>query len=1037
MFALDKAEYRNKLEEINSYAEAGAFREAALIADEIDWKHVKSVRTLCMIGEIYEANRRYEDSARILKYAYKRSSSSKTVLYRLADLDIRNGEYDEAKRLINEFEQNSPNDTSRYILRYKLMRAEKAPLDDQIAVLREYKDHEYTERWAYELAKLYKKNGQKEKCIEECDDLILWFMEGKYVTKAMELKMQLTSLTPAQQAAYDARSREDEKNTAQMKDEHSSLTGLETVEKAILVAADEDEEETRPKVSADDAIQRMDQAAGSAVQIPETEMSNDEPDQNRQAKTGAGGFQKKLSNSIRAVFSGLRRTDEEDEDADMKIAPDKSERDVPPSIPESAVPVESVSWVHEELRKSVEDGQQSSLDAAAPVTENAAEEKEGTYTFLEEKNVAAVATTVGAAAATVAGAAAAASLSAQGAAEAGGASEQFKEVAEAGAAPLPAQGAPEVGGASEQFKEVPEAGAVPLPAQGAAEAGGASEQFKEVAEAGAASLPAQGAAEASVALEQFKEVPEAGTASPAPEEAENAGKASGIAAGAVAGAGIASGIAIAAAASGLYKGMNDDELPEEEKPAGNADDFNLDALFAETGSAFASEVASGGYVMADTLESEREQAEADAVKARQKGTGDTAAADRDQLSHRENLIARETDESLGLTRELHLRDAIREELNRRNSEGSKNPITTPEEAAKRTVAQAYGKDLPEGNAAVLYSPVGLSATLSGEDGISDEEILRIYGTDEALRSELLASDLDIPEVPEEDTDEALRNLSSFSGEEGGNENTLIENMIGEPDSFVIMPVEGRQFTEPEKKAMSYFASIPGVDYQVTSALADIHNNSGDKTSRSGNVVIMGRQGSGKTRLAEGLILITCMHLGIKAAKEAHIVAEALNKKDPAEVVKRMAGGFLIIEAAGSMSDECVLKLNQAMETRTDALVIIIEDEKADMKKLLDAHPEFAEKFTSRITVPVFTNDELVTFARTYAKEEGYKFDEMATLALYTMIGDKQRDSEPMTVGKVRALVDRAIERNSRKLFGKTTDKEDGRIVLTEKDFNFL
>ena len=976
VFALDKAEYRNKLEEINSYAEAGAFREAALIADEIDWKHVKSVRTLCMIGEIYEANRRYEDSARILKYAYKRSSSSKTVLYRLADLDIRNGEYDEAKRLINEFEQNSPNDTSRYILRYKLMRAEKAPLDDQIAVLREYKDHEYTERWAYELAKLYKKNGQKEKCIEECDDLILWFMEGKYVTKAMELKMQLTSLTPAQQAAYDARSREDEKNTAQVKDENSSLTGLETVEKAILVAADEDEEETRPKVSADDAIQRMDQAAGSAVQIPETEMSSDEPDQNRQAKSGAGGFQKKLSNSIRAVFSGLRRTDEEDEDADMKIAPDKSERDVAPSIPESAVPVESVSWVHEELRKSVEEGQQPSSDAAVPAAENAAEEKEGTYTFLEENNVAA--------AATAAGAAAAASLLAQGTAEAGVASEQFKEVPEAGAEP-------------------------------------------EAAEATAAE---------GVASEQFKEVPEAGTASAAPEEAENTGKSSGIA-GAVAGAGIASGIAIAAAASGLYKGMTDDELPEEEKPAGNADDFNLDALFAETGSAFASEVASGGYVMADTLESDREQAEADAVKARQFGTGDSETAGRDQLSHTENLIARETDESLGLTRELHLRDAIREELNRRNSEGPKSPITTPEEAAKRTVAQAYGKDLPEGNAGILYGPAGLSATLSGGDGISDEEILRIYGTDEALRSELLASDLDIPEVPEEETDEALRNLSSFSGDEGGNENNLIENMIGEPDSFVIMPVEGRQFTEPEKKAMSYFASIPGVDYQVTSALADIHNNSGDKTSRSGNVVIMGRQGSGKTRLAEGLILITCMHLGIKAAKEAHIVADALNKKDPAEVVKRMAGGFLIIEAAGSMSDECVRKLNQAMETRTDALVIIIEDEKADMKKLLDAHPEFAEKFTSRITVPVFTNDELVTFARTYAKEEGYKFDEMATLALYTMIGDKQRDAEPMTVGKVRALVDRAIERNSRKLFGKTTDKEDGRIVLTEKDFNFL
>ena len=150
----------------------------------------------------------------------------------------------------------------------------------------------------------------------------------------------------------------------------------------------------------------------------------------------------------------------------------------------------------------------------------------------------------------------------------------------------------------------------------------------------------------------------------------------------------------------------------------------------------------------------------------------------------------------------------------------------------------------------------------------------------------------------------------------------------------------------------------------------------------------------------------------------------------------MAGGFLIIEAAGSLTDDSVEKLNQAMEFRTDDLIVIIEDEKADIKQLLDKHPAFAEKFTSRITVPVFTNDELVTFARTYAKEEGYKFDEMATLALYTMIGDNQRDTEPMTVGKVRQLVDKAIERNSRKLFGKTTDKEDGRIVLMEKDFNF-
>ena len=277
---------------------------------------------------------------------------------------------------------------------------------------------------------------------------------------------------------------------------------------------------------------------------------------------------------------------------------------------------------------------------------------------------------------------------------------------------------------------------------------------------------------------------------------------------------------------------------------------------------------------------------------------------------------------------------------------------------------------------------------------------------------------------------------SLSDAESGDSPSIIDSIMGEPGVFTAVPVEGRALTEPEKKALSYFAAIPGIDYQVTSALADIHNNSGDKTSKSGNVVITGRPGSGKTRLAEGLILMVCMHLGIKAAKTGKIVAESFNEKDPAEIVSRMAGGFLIIEAAGALSDESVDKLNQAMEFRTDAMIVILEDEKSDMKQLLDRHPDFAQKFTSRITVPVFTNDELVTFARTYAREEGYKFDEMATVALYTMIGDNQRDAEPMTVGKVRQLVDKAIEKNSRKLFGKITDKEDGRIVLTEKDFNF-
>ena len=204
---MDKAEYKSKIEEITAYAEKGQFHEAASTADEVDWKHVRSARTLCMIGEVYEMDHRFEDSLRVLEYALKRAPSGKAVLYRLAEICIRLKRLDDAKKYLREFESVSPNDTSKYILQYKLLRASGAPIQQQIDVLKEYKDREYTERWAYELARLYRKNGQNEKCVEECDDMILWFSEGKYVLKALELKMSITPLTPSQRAIMDVSQR--------------------------------------------------------------------------------------------------------------------------------------------------------------------------------------------------------------------------------------------------------------------------------------------------------------------------------------------------------------------------------------------------------------------------------------------------------------------------------------------------------------------------------------------------------------------------------------------------------------------------------------------------------------------------------------------------------------------------------------------------------------------------------------------------------------------------------------------------------------
>lgn len=840
---MDKAEYKIKLEEINALAERGDFQGAAKVASDIDWRHVRSVRTLCMIGEIYEACKRYDDSMAVLKLAYRRSSSSKTVLYRLADLSIREGDFDEAKRYANEFEQVAPNDSSRYILKYKMLRAQKAPLDDQIAVLQEYKDKEYTERWAYELAKLYRKNGQNEKCIEECDDMILWFSEGKYVKKAMELKMQLTSLTKAQKAKYDRMNNTVVPDSKKNKYVEAGLDGISTVEKAVSEASESEE-----------AVESLDHTTTDL-------RTQAEKAQDAKASAKADGEDakekapNKITDDIKSYISNIRSKDEKNKD-----------------------------------QKSDE------------VTETAGEKKQ----------------------------------------------VQEKSDAEGNKEPIIKSLEPE-------------------------------------------SIVASNAS----VVQDTKPMPDLNL-----DESANGRKADG-------------------------KDLN--ELLKE--PKINKDEpLDLDKLFAETSSSLSSEIASGRFKLDDQMESDKTAAEngtqkkpaasdKDAEKPNQTAKVKTAAASGP-------LTDKETDESLGLTREFNLKDEVNQELKRRKRSAAENetPIPKPEDAARETVLEAQGK---------------LGTIVEPSPKQEDTATFQKFGNDQAIQKELLADEGDLKDIPKEDSHEALMNLSTVSARNVEGSRDIIDHIMQEPAVFHKVPVEARRLDEREKQDLSYLAEIPGIDFQVTSALADIHNNCGDKTSRSGNVIIMGRQGAGKTRLAKGLIAMVCQHLHLQAAKVAIIIADELNTKDPVKVVQKMAGGFLVIEAAGSLSDETIDKLNQAMSFRTDDLLVILEDEKHDMRSMLQAHPEFAERFTSRITVPVFTNDELVTFAKTYAKENRYKLDELATLALYTMIGDNQKDSEPVTVGAVKDMVDKAIDRHKRKhRFSKSEKTADGRVILKEKDFNF-
>ncbi len=1036
---MDKAEYKIKLDQINKLAEAGDFKGAAGVMDSIDWKHVKSVRTLCMVGEIYEANKRYEDSKQILKYAYKRSSVSKTVLYRLTEIDIRTGDYDEAKKYFDEFEEISPNDTSRYILKYKLLRAEGAPLDQQIAVLKEYKEHEYTERWAYELAKLYKKKGQKEKCIEECDDMILWFSEGKYVTKAMELKMQMKPLSESQQIKYDNRFIA-AKRAAATAIPSDDLNGFDKVEKEVTKEdRDEDHEENaaRPKVSAAEAISKMNAAAGATVTeaTSESKPPNVTPDLRPSfINDSTENIQKQLADSIKAVFAGIRPSEtaeDESETAGIRAkteeagSPVMASQDFSPAKVKELEP-ESISpsaIAKEKVKKAPSPAVVKTYKTAVPAADKKTEEPWGQMSLDEFMRT-----------------------EPEEAQEAEKAGTEPEEEQETKAAVKPEAAVPvksDIIDLDALFAETGNAFANEV----------ASGNFKMADALEEASAEEAPEAEAAAAETSSDEAPAEEESAAGTEEAPEAE---------------------AAAAE-----TSSDEVPaEEESAAGTEEAPEAEAAAEETSSDEipAEEESAAGTEEAPEAEAAAAETPSDEVPAEEESAAGTEEAP--EKAPAEDLLGKETDESLGLTREFNFHEELRKAMRRGAGiiEAAKNvslkaeaepvkqvisgtsaqendsTILSPEEAAKKAVLTANGMDyIPEENKERIFDDADES-DVSGFQGDtdaagndteavqSDAEVLRgdTKELPRELREELIAGVEDEKETSA--TIEQLTDISSVSENEIENSRSIIDHIMEKPETVKKMPLVSRRLDETEEKLFSYFSPIPGIAEQITKTIADVHNNAGDKTSKSGNILLLGRQGSGKTRLADGLILAICRDLGIQAAKTAKIVAEDFNAKDPATVVKKMSGGFLVIEGAGTLSDESVEKLSQAMEFRTDDLVVILEDEKGDLRNMLQAHPDFSNKFTSSVTIPVFTNDELVTFAKTYAKEQGYKMDEMGTLALYTMIGENQKDAEPVTVGKVKEMMDKAIGKEKSRKFGRKFSKNavgpDGRILLREKDFNF-
>ncbi len=884
---MDKNEYRAKLDEINDLVDSQDYQGALKIVDTIDWRRVRSARTLCMIGEIYEANKRYEDSRKILLLAHQRAPIGKTVLYRLVELSIKMGNFDEAADYYKNFVEISPNDNSRYILKYKLSRARRAPIKEQISILQEYKEKEYTERWSYELARLYAKAGMKEACMEECDDLILWFSEGKYVTKAMELKMKYGTLTPQQQEKY-------RKGTPQ-KNFQTTVP--------VTPAAPAPQTAKEEPVKTAEALSAEEKEIEEILKSVEFKIPGEEPENPPQ-------LQEKVAQGIRDVFQGNASAEAEETAAAMDPAvsqtPEEKGYVVKDLEPEDFGKTTGFKPFH------MGEGMTMQVKAEAPKSRSF-DPKDFTPGSIKTS------------------------------------SREFELDLEA----LLAETANEL-------------------AQAVAEETGEQEATEE---------PAHAEVLETESVENVENAEEAQTAEPEvvseqvvePVQEQD--------------------VKVASVAESLSQAL-----------AAKAEE--VDALAA-------------GMTQEVVIPQGEPEKTPDVTEEIQPEELSEALEETSEASEEQVEVIPEEEEEILPAEE------------------------TPEELIEETIEELEQIEIePEELAAEAFAVTEEVETVSPaepepeiEEGATKE--FPVEKVKEALGeidlSKALEEELEDTDASKQDDSHMKRVTASVATEEGHKSTAF---------STAVEGLMRHHLTEEEhRRLFTYFFPIPGMSQQINEALDIAQESACAKTSQAGNIIVTGREGSGKTRLSEGLIKALCKERQMEGAKVAYITAEKLNKKDPVAVVGKLAGGFLVVENAGELKEEVVENMSKAMEFKTNRLTVILEDLKPGIRKLEEKFPEFMKKFDSKIVIPVFTNDELVSFAKTYAKELGYKIDDMAVLALYTLIGDNQNEENPVAVGMVREMMDEAIARASRKgrRAGKKVSKrhldETGRIMLYEKDFD--
>ena len=877
MKILDKEEFRVKLEEINHLVEQKDYKGAMNVVDSIDWRRVKNVRTLCVVGEIYAANKRYEDSKEIFLLAYHRASIGKNILYRLVEVSLKMGDVSDAVEYYEEYREVAPNDNTQYILKYKILREKKAPLAEQIKVLEDYKEKEFTEKWSYELAKLYYQDGDKEKCLELCNEIILWFNEGSYVMKAMDLKQRMGALKGEEKERYEQQF-------------VPKLLKPEDVD-SIKVEAEEKSAEPQTK-SGEQEIE--------SIQIKSEELDEVE------------SLQDKISKGLRDIFGSRKMEETEDSMA-------------------SSVTSEEVQ--EEMLRDPATEKEYASVPELEPETGKVKEEKKVEV----EENPA----------------------------------EQDSEADADSSADEAAEG---------ESVEEPET------------TEDTEEAVEEVAEA---ETDAEETAEESVEAEQdtTETEEESQEAAPLkmptlnipesmknmnPDEVE---------------------IPKAPAQNNLFGDDSEEkeEAAEEEKPEADLKDFNLEDTILAAASAQGIEIPDEHPDEAKIEEENEEIAE--------------AAKEVPKKSHKKKKPVVQLEEEEFLSEE-DLQAAEDEFMNGPAGRRNANEAMSEDEFIANMLKESMGQDEDE-----VPNIAAVEDAKEVDDDSEDDE----YDEDSEYESE--DEEEEAEKAPLSEEEELEQFIDSIQPKKKNNPSDII-------------PRE-KTLTDDEKKLFTYFVKVPGMKEQLISALCDVQMAAADKTSKTGNVIVMGGKETGKTRLIASLIPAICKELNLPASKVAYVFADQLNDMEIAKVVNKLRGGFLVIENANQLTAETVEVLDKAMEFRTDGLTVIIEDEKIGMRKLIARFPKFSKKFTSMINIPVFTNDELVNFARVYTKENGFKIDQMGMLALYNLIGVNQKEDQPMNIGAVKEMLDTAMAKSPGGLLKFNKKKRvdrDGFTVLYEKDF---